>query len=89
MGPGRSPSRLRSKTSDIQDLIRGSQKHQSSDALVPPVPAIPATEPTTPTKNRRKLADLLSRKRKSGGLAHDHKDDEESHPAVPEALLKR
>ncbi|GJE93401.1 hypothetical protein PsYK624_095600 [Phanerochaete sordida] len=88
MGPGRSPSRLRSKTSDISDIIRGNQ--QSTDALVPPVPAVPPVEATTPTKNKRRLAGLLGRKRKSGGFALDsnHRDDEEAYPAIPEALLK-
>ena len=95
MTPGRSPSRLRSRTSDISDIIRGNQKPQQADALIPPVPPIPTTEATTPTKNRRKLAGFLGRKRKSGGFAldsdshHHRKDDEEYHPAIPDALLKR
>lgn len=91
---GRSPSRLRSKTSDISDLIRGNQKQPSTDALVPPIPPMPPTEATTPTKNRRKFADFLGRKRKSGGFAldsgsHSQKDDEEHPPAIPDALLRR
>ena len=93
MAPGRSPSRLRSKTSDISDLIRGNPKLHSTDALVPPVPPIPPSETITPTKSRRTLAGFLGRKRKSGGFAlepgsHSQKDDEE-YPAVPEALLQR
>ena len=92
MGPGRSPSRLRSKTSDISDIIRGNQ--HSTDALVPPVPAVPPAPPadaTTPTKNKRRLAGLLGRKRKSGGFALDsnHREDDEAYPAIPEALMKR
>ena len=85
---------MRSKTSDISDLIRGNQKPQQSDALIPPIPPIPATEATTPTKNRRRLTGFLVRKRKSDGFAldsssHGQKEDEEYHPAVPDALLNR
>jgi hypothetical protein len=94
MAPGRSPSRLRSKTSDISDLIRGNQKLHQSDELIPPVPPVPVTEATTPTKNRRKLPGFFGRSRKSGGFAlepasHGHKDDGEYYPAIPDALLNR
>ena len=93
MAPGRSPSRLRSKTSDISDLIRGNPRQHSTDALVPPVPPVPSPETITPTKSRRKLAGFLGRKRKSGGFAlepgsHSQKEDED-YPAVPDALLQR
>ena len=97
VGPGRSPSRLRSKTGDFSDLLRGSPSRQAPDTP-PSVPPIPP-EATTP-KSKRKLTGFLGLKRKSGGfsLASEPgtKDLREGFwrvddpvPAVPEALLNR
>lgn len=99
MGPGRSPGRLRSKTADFSDMLRGNPK-QPSDNAIPPMPTVlPTAENTTP-KSRRKLTGFLGLKRKSAGItlglepgARELKDGiwrtEDSAPAVPDDLLNR
>ncbi|KAI0686087.1 hypothetical protein BC835DRAFT_1380703 [Cytidiella melzeri] len=78
---GRTPSRLRTKTSDLSDLLHGrtsSSKPADSDS-------------------KGKIAGFLARKRKSGGFAlaggHDGQREEEwtdsdHYPAVPDALAR-
>lgn len=91
LAPGRSPSRLRSKTSDLSDLLHGRKANGNlTDTEIPPVPEVPSEKP------KRKLAGFLARRRKSGiivGVADSHKESEdaadEQYPAVPEALLRR
>ncbi|KZT65184.1 hypothetical protein DAEQUDRAFT_540035 [Daedalea quercina L-15889] len=64
--PGRtSTSRLRSKTSDLSDFLRGGRNDQrqlESDLL--PLPPHPDTQPETPSKGKHKIS-FFGRKRKS------------------------
>lgn len=100
VGPARSPSRLRSKTGDFSDFLRGSPSKQAPNTP-PSVPAVPPIPPeaTTP-KSKRKLAGFLGLKRKSGGFALSSEPGakelceggwrvDDPVPAVPEALLNR
>lgn len=100
VGAGRSPSRLRSKTGDFSDYLRGSPSKLAPDTP-PSIPAVPPIPPeaTTP-KSKRKLTGFLGLKRKSGGftLASEPGVKElregfwrvdDPVPAVPEALLNR
>ncbi|KZT04966.1 uncharacterized protein LAESUDRAFT_813837 [Laetiporus sulphureus 93-53] len=65
---GRRPStggRLRSKTSDISDLIRGNHAHaKHSDALSSPPPVPPLPEPDSASKSKSKIS-FFARRRKS------------------------
>ena len=104
MGTGRSPSRLRSKTTDLSDFIRGNAAKQAADAAaippVPPVPPIPPSGEIPVPKTKRKLTGFLGLKRKSTGLSlgldpgtRELKDgiwrSEDPSPAVPDSLLNR
>ncbi|KAI0922693.1 hypothetical protein AcV5_009596 [Taiwanofungus camphoratus] len=67
--PGRSStSRLRSKTSDLSDLLRGSRTEakQSETHLAPPVPQLPEAE--TQAKGKR-IIPFLGRRRKSSSVS--------------------
>ncbi|TFK84909.1 hypothetical protein K466DRAFT_208473 [Polyporus arcularius HHB13444] len=64
MPPTLSPSsRVRSRTSDISDFLRGRHDPKTSSDLQPPPPVPYLPEPVTPPKNRSKFA-FLGRKRK-------------------------
>lgn len=93
MAPGLSPAgRLRSRTSDLSDLLRGNQKSHSSDSTAPPVPPVPPSDGLAPAKSRRKLADFLNRKRKTSGVAPEtasQKGDDNNDVAVPDAISQR
>lgn len=93
MAPGLSPAgRLRSRTSDLSDLLRGNQKAHPSDSMIPPVPSIPPSDGLVPAKSRRKLADFLNRKRKTSGVAPEtasQKGDDDIDVAVPDAISQR
>ncbi|KAI0752722.1 hypothetical protein C8Q80DRAFT_1267227 [Daedaleopsis nitida] len=60
-----SPSgRVRSRTSDISDFLRGRHDHKTSTDLQSPPPLPHFTDPVTPSKQKSKFA-FLARKRKS------------------------
>ena len=100
LAPGRSPGRLRSKTSDLSDILHGrTSSSRPSDADVPPLPTPSIATSATPTKPKGKLAGFLARKRKSGGIAlsgghdasvrEDEGTDTENYPAIPQTLAAR
>lgn len=91
--PSPSSTRLRSKTSDLSDLLHGRPK-PSTDSDAPPVPLT-----LTPLKSKGKLAGFLARKRKSGiagaqdafltAQRDEDSTDIEVIPAIPHALATR
>ena len=100
MSPGRSPGRLRSKTADFSDLLRGSPSKLGMDVPVPPVPAVPPLPDAVTPKTKRKLTGFLGLRRKSAGIALSHEPSVtvledgastagETSPAIPDAILSR
>ncbi|KAF7799665.1 hypothetical protein EIP86_010905 [Pleurotus ostreatoroseus] len=98
MSPGRSPGRLRSKTADFSDLLRGSPSKLGMDVPVPPVPAVPPLPDAVTPKTKRKLTGFLGLRRKSAGIALSHEPSVpvsedgastagETSPAIPDAIL--
>ncbi|GBE83437.1 hypothetical protein BKA93DRAFT_357079 [Sparassis latifolia] len=101
MPTGRSSTasaRLRSKTSDLTDLLRGgrSELKQPAIHLTPSVP--PPAEPTPPSKGKRRIDILfLGRKRKSSSVSpssfrrsQDNRTDQEDDiPPVPSVDTSR
>ncbi|EMD36996.1 hypothetical protein CERSUDRAFT_114899 [Gelatoporia subvermispora B] len=86
--PAPQTGRLRSKTSDISDLLRGhggrSDRRNSESHQQPPSQQ---SEPTTPTKGKRKIP-IFGRRRKSESVSpslstSDHRTPDEEVPPLP------